>query len=495
MFDRRSLLAAAAGAGAALALAPPAAAQTVAPFRAGAEARERLLARLMRLEEDGLDPRWYGVERGLDEASLWRAATAALTDLTQGRLPAPADRPDIRRDPAASHVGAWLQQLADSEEPAQVLDRAARASPDAEPLRRALAQAREKARGASWPTLAPGPLDPWQEDPRVPALRARLAATDRALAASPGSGTVYDERLQAAVRRFQDSAGLEADGRLGPATIGALNRPASAQVQQLRAALDTRRGTLAPHPSRRVEVNVPDFRLAVVEDGRTLLDMAVVVGRPARATPMMVTRLTSVQFNPPWGVPHRLAKEDMLPRLRRDPNAMAQRGFRVFRRVGGELVEIDPRAVNWAAVNPERFPYIIRQDSGDANALGRLKFNMPNGDDIFLHDTPERRLFARSDRAHSSGCIRLERPMELLMLLMSDMPGWNAERAQRLLDARETRTIGFARVLPIRLHYTTVTVDSGGAVRTRADIYGLDAEYARAMEQPRRGTPVAARVG
>ncbi len=497
MINRRSLLVA--GAGAALALAPPTRAQA---FRAGPDARERLLARLLRIEEDGLDPRWYGVERGLDETALWRAAGEALADLIQGRLPAPANRPDIhreihrdsRRDPAASPLGPWLQQLVESEEPAQVLDRAARASPDAEPLRRALALARERARGAAWPTIAPGPIDPWQEDARVPALRARLAATDRALAANAGAGMVYDERLQAAVRRFQDGAGLETDGRLGPATIGALNRPASAQVEQLRVALDMRRGTLPPHPSRRVEVSVADFRLAVVEDGRTLLDMAVVVGRPARATPMMTTRLTSVQFNPPWGVPQRLAREDMLPRLRRDPGALAARGFRIFQSIGGELVEIDPRGVNWHAVNPERFPYVIRQDAGEANALGRLKFNMPNGDDIFLHDTPERRLFARSDRAHSSGCIRLERPMELLSMLMSDNAGWNADRAQRLLDSRETRTVGLARVLPIRLHYTSVTVDAAGAVRARADIYGLDAAYARAMDQPRRGTPVAARA-
>jgi murein L,D-transpeptidase YcbB/YkuD len=488
--DRRSLLLA----GVSVALAPAALGQPANPIalRASAGARERLLARLLRLEEDGLDPRWYEAAPGMGDAALARAAAQALTDLTQGRA-TPAGRPDIRRDPAANPLAPWLQQLAESEEPAQVIDRAALGTPDAAPLRAALAEARARAAGPAWPVVPStgGTLEPGAEDARVPALRARLAATDPAFAARPGSGPSYDAHLQEAVRRFQFSAGLEADGRIGALTFAALNRPAAASVAQLRVALDMRRGTLPLDPARRVEVNVPVYRLAVVEDGRKLLDMAVVVGRPARATPMMVTRLTAVQFNPPWGVPHRLAKEDMLPRLRRDPQSMVQRGFRIYQNVSGEAVEIDPLSVNWQAIHPDRFPYIIRQDSGDANALGRLKFIMPNGDDIFLHDTPERRLFARPDRAHSSGCIRLEKPMELLMLLMSDMPEWNRERVDRTLASRETRNAALRRPLPIRLHYTTALVENGQP-RLSADIYGLDEAYARAMERG-RGVPVAAR--
>jgi murein L,D-transpeptidase YcbB/YkuD len=465
-----------------------------APMRAAGDAAQRLHARLMRLEEDGLDPRWYDIPPASGEVTpgqLQRAAMQVLSDLTQGRGN-PANRPDLRRDPAANPVQPWLQQLLETDEPAQVIERAVLATPDVAPLKAALAAARLRSAGGGWPTVPTGTttLEPWAEDSRVPALRARLAATDPELAARPGSGTSYDAALQAAVRRFQTAAGLEADGRIGNATFAALNRPASAQVNQLRVALDMRRGVAPQHPSRAVEVNVPDYRLRVVEDGRALLDMAVVVGRPARATPMMVTRLTSVQFNPPWGVPHRLAKEDMLPRLRRDPQAMAQRGFRIFQRVDGQVVEVDPLSVNWHAVNPDRFPYFIRQDSGDANALGRLKFIMPNGDDIFLHDTPERRLFNRPDRAHSSGCIRLAQPYDLLMLLLEQNAGWTRERADRAVASGQTSVVQLARVLPIRLHYTTVTAE-GGQVRVRQDIYGLDEAYHRSMERGR--APVVAR--
>ena len=489
--DRRAFLAGVAALGA----APTAGRAQPRPISAGPEAVARLGQRLLRLEEDGLDPRWYDLHAGnaADPAAVLRAAGMALTDLVQGRAGTLPGRVDIRRDAAANPLAPWVAQVAEAAEPAEVLDRAALAHPDMPALKAALAAARARAQNP-WPAVpsAGGTLEPGAVDGRVTALRARLAATDPQLAARPGSGGEYDLSLVAAVRRFQAAAGLEADGRIGIATFAALNRTPQAQINQVRVAMDMRRGIAAPPRDRRVEVNVPDFRLLVIEDERTLMDMAVVVGRPARATPMIVTRLTSVQFNPPWGVPQRLAKEDMLPRLRRDPTSLQARGIRIFRRVDGEVVEVDPTTVDWRAVNPDRFPFFLRQDAGDLNALGRLKFIMPNGDDIFLHDTPDRQYFRRSDRAHSSGCIRLERPMDFLMLVLDGMPGWDRERADRVLASRATSVASLRRQLPIRLHYSTVTV-AGAEVRIRQDIYGLDEAYARAMDARGTRVPVAAR--
>ena len=447
---------------------------------ASPEAIGRLAQRLARLDEDGLDPR-FPVAGGGDPASVARAAGTALADLVQGRAAIPAARADLRRDPTAHPLDAWLQQLAQAAEPAQVIDRAALRHPDAPALKAALAAARVRA-AQGWPAVptAGGTLEPGALDPaRVPALRARMAATDPVLATAPGEGDQYDEGLQAAVRRFQAASGLEADGRIGAGTFGALNRSPQALVNQLRVALDMRRGMAAASTERRVEVNVPDYRLVVVEGARSLLDMAVVVGRPSRATPMMVTRLTAVQFNPPWGVPQRLAREDLLPRLRRDPAAVQARGFRIYTVVDGERVEVDPLAVDWRAVHPDRFPYVIRQDSGDGNALGRLKFIMPNGEDIYLHDTPDRAYFRRSDRAQSSGCIRLERPMDLLALVTEGT--LERSTADRLLASRATSVTSLRRALPIRLHYATVTVH-GTETRVRQDIYGLDEAYARQLD-------------
>jgi murein L,D-transpeptidase YcbB/YkuD len=216
--------------------------------------------------------------------------------------------------------------------------------------------------------------------------------------------------------------------------------------------------------------------------------MAVIVGKPQRATPLLSVTMTTVQFNPPWGVPERNAREDLLPKFRRDPRAMIEKGFRVYQYIGGERIEVDPLSVNWAAVNRERVPYFFRQDAGDFSALGRIKFIMPNSDDIYLHDTPDRQLFARRDRALSSGCIRLERPMDLLALVLDGTPGWDRAKADAVLDSKQTSAVGMRRPLPVRLVYQTVMVEQG-QVRLRPDIYGLDAAYARALDQ--RVPPVA----
>ncbi|WP_424811930.1 L,D-transpeptidase family protein [Roseococcus sp. YIM B11640] len=494
--DRRQFLtgfaALAAAPGAAYAQGPGAAGRTMV---AQPEAMRRLAERLARLEEDGLDPQWYGLNPQTlrEPAAVARAAGLALADLVQGRVASLPGRIDIQRDSNPAALNAWLQQIADAAEPALVIDRASDSIPDAAVFKAGLAAARARA-AAGWPsfpvggrTLEPGVTD----EARVTALRERLVATDAILAASPGSGPVYDESLQAAVKRFQAAVGTEPDGRIGISTMALLNRPPEATVNQIRVAMDMRRAAVQRGRDRRIEVNIPDYRLRVLEDGRTVMDMAVVVGRPARQTPMITTRVTSVQFNPPWGVPQRNAKEDLLPRFRRDPAAMSQRGFRVFQRVEGELMEIDPTTIDWRSINPDRFPYYIRQDAGDANSLGRLKFIMPNSDDIYMHDTPDRHYFRRADRAQSSGCVRLEKPMDFLTLMLDGM--WDRERVDRVLASRATSVVTLRRQLPVRLFYSTVTAE-GSELRVRQDIYGLDQAYARAMETRTRvpGVPMAA---
>ncbi|WP_237216984.1 L,D-transpeptidase family protein [Falsiroseomonas oryziterrae] len=496
---RRPLLAAALGLAAGRFVSPAGAVSAAPALAADATAAARLAERLGRLDEDGLDPRHYGIpevalaasDPSAYRAGLHRAAAQALSDLLVGRVPELRGRPDIRRDAASVGVERWQAELAESADPAAVLDRAALLPRDAAALKAELARAKAIAR-RGWGTI-PGEatIEPGSTDAvRVPALRARLAVEDPVLAAAPDRGAFYDPALEAAVRRWQQANGLEVDGRVGRISIGLLNRPASARVDQLRVALDMRRAALAEPAERRIEVNVPDYRLSVTEDGREILGMAVIVGRRDRQTPMLRVRMTAIQFNPPWGVPERNAREDILPRLRRDPQAVMERGFRIFQFVNGERVEVDPRTVDWSQFNAQRFPFVVRQDAGDANALGRIKFIMPNGDDIFMHDTPDRHLFRRPDRAFSSGCIRLERPNDLMALLLEGTPGWDLARAQRAIDSRATSATTIRRQLPVLLSYRTVTVEEG-RVRVRPDIYDLDMAYARAMANPPRAQMAA----
>ena len=454
----------------------------------------RLAARLRRLEEDGLNPADYAIPADSQLASdpagyldaIGRAATRALTDLLHGRVRSLANRPDLQRDTNALPLQPWLTELAASPDPAAVRDRAALLHPEAAPLKLALAEARARVAAGGWGTIPGGPndtIEPGSYDAvKIPALRARLAATDPSV---KRDGNGYDAALVEAVKRFQAAEGLEADGRIGRISLAALNRPATAMVNQLRAALDSRRAMAAPVTERRVEVNIAHQRLAVIENGRPLLEMNVIVGKPARPTPMLNVRLTAIQFNPRWGVPLRNMKEDLLPRFRRDARSMMEKGFRVYSVVNGQAVEVDPTTIEWSRVNPERIPYIIRQDAGEANALGRIKFVIPNSDDIFMHDTPDRHLFRRPDRAFSSGCIRLEKPMELLDIAITGMPGWDRPRVEKLLNDRITGGIAVRQVMPVRLHYTTAVVENG-RVTLRPDIYGHDEAYARAMDAPPR---------
>ncbi len=461
----------------------------------------RLAARLRRLGEDGLDPSSYGVppdslalsDRPAFHAATYRAAHAALGDLVLGRVREPRGRPDVVRDPGRADFARWAAELAGAAEPAALLDRAANLVPEAAVLRAELARASALVGRGGWGIIPPGvhTLEPGMTDAtRIAALRTRLRAEDPVLAAAPDGGAAYDAPLLAAVRRWQSAQGLEPDGRVGPISQGVLNQPASGRVAQLRAALDLRRNAAVPGDERRIEVNVPDFTLLVLDGSRVVLRMPVIVGKPARATPMLRVRMTTVQFNPTWGVPERNAREDLLPRFRANPRAMAERGFKLYGMVNGERVEVDPMTVDWAGVRPDRFPYFVRQDAGDGNALGRIKFIMPNNDDIYMHDTPDRHLFRRPDRAFSSGCIRLDQPLALLDVLMEGM-GWDRPRVQRVLDSRQTQGASLRRSFPVRLHYDTVVVE-GGRVRVRPDIYGLDAAYVREMD---RGQRVAATGG
>jgi murein L,D-transpeptidase YcbB/YkuD len=479
-------------------LVQPVHAQAFTADAASDAAVQRLAERLSRLAEDGLDPRWYqlpaaelaAADPARFRGETLRAAQAAMADLLLGRAGPQRGRVDLRRDHASVQMGAWMAELVAAAEPATVIDRAADLPPDARALKAELARHRAIAAAGGWPritgdtrrTLEPGSTDA----SRVPQLRARLAYIDPGLVeGAAATNPVYDERLLAAVRAYQASEGLETDGRVGAITWGVLNAPVEARIDQLRVALDMRRAQPAQGNERRIEVNIPHYRLHLLEGGRVVQDMAVIVGRRDRQTPMLDVRMTAVQFNPPWGAPDRNAREDLLPRFRRDPAGMQAAGYRLFQRVDGEVVPVDATTLDYANYNRSYFPYFVRQDAGERNALGQIKFVMPNNDAIFMHDTPDRHLFTRGQRAFSSGCIRLERPRELLSEALSGTAGWDQGRVSRALASRATVSTPIARSIPVRLHYTTTIVE-GGRVIMRSDIYGLDAAYARAME---RGTP------
>jgi len=366
-------------------------------------------------------------------------------------------------------------------------------------LRQGLAQYRYLAATGGW---SPVPMDgetlePGATDPRVPALRRRLTVTGDLTAPAGGAptsdesaGKVYDETLLAAVQRFQERHGLGPDGRVGAKTLTALNVSAQDRVGQIELNLERWRWLPRDLGARHLRVNIPDFTLQLMEDGQPTLSMRVIVGRAYRRTPVFSDQVRYLVLNPYWEVPTKLAVEDKLPEIRKDVGYLERLGFKVYEGWGAEQRPVDPTTVDWAALGKGRFPYRLRQDPGPQNALGKVKFMFPNKFNVYLHDTPTRELFARTDRDQSSGCIRLEKPLELAELLLrgsaSSPSSWNRAALDAALATGQERTVALPSLVPVHMLYSTAWAEEGRdpatpVVHFRNDPYGRDAVLAAAL--------------
>jgi murein L,D-transpeptidase YcbB/YkuD len=343
-------------------------------------------------------------------------------------------------------------------------------------LRQALAHYRRLAAQGGWPSIAVGPvLRLGDRDARLRVLRQRLRITGELGSESPGAVDLFDQAVEQAVRVFQARHGLDVDGVVGPTTLAALNVPVTARLQQIAVNLDRWRWLPQHLGARYVVVNIADFTLEVVEQEHAVMTMHVVVGTPQQRTPVFSDTMTHLILNPYWRVPPSIARQEILPRLRREPGYLATQNIKLLRGQGAEVREVNPHSVNWSAVTAQNFNYFLRQEPGPDNALGRLKFLFPNAFGVYMHDTPQRTLFARSVRAFSHGCIRLEQPMALAEYVLRGQPSWSREKILATIARGGERYVRLPEALPVHLVYWTAWVSDRGLLHFRPDIYGYDA--------------------
>jgi len=338
---------------------------------------------------------------------------------------------------------------------------------------------------AGWPEIPAGDsLRPGQQDGRVPVLRARLAATGEFAGDPADKGTLYDPVLVAAVEQFQTKHGLKPDGILGRGTVAMLNRQGQDRMDKIVASMERLRWLPDDLGPDYLMINIAAFSMDVVADGKPVRSMNVVVGETDKQTPLFNSALTYLEFNPTWTVPPSIASKEYLPKLRNDPSYLSSRNYKLFSGWSGGAREMSGDYVDWGSVGAGAMRNLrIRQEPGPSNALGKVKFMMANNWSVYLHDTPSKSYFQRTNRALSHGCVRLADPIWLADYLLDGSPDWTPERRERVMGSwTPTTRINLPSPMPLYIVYQTAWVDPTGEVAFRDDIYGIDAKVIAALK-------------
>jgi murein L,D-transpeptidase YcbB/YkuD len=342
-------------------------------------------------------------------------------------------------------------------------------------LKRALAELRAAQAKGGWPRVPAGKaIRPGVGDPRIPAIRARLAATGE-LPGEPGSSTAYDPELRKAVEMFQARHRLDPDGVIDGNVIDAMNVSAGARADQVRVNLERARWVLPGLGDEFLLVNLPAYKVYLIRGGRNVWEARTQIGDEGKQTPSFRATLRTVVFNPDWTVPPMILRDDV---TKGGKDYIVRKGLVVLDKAGQE---VDPGSVDWGQADADDFPFTVRQPPGPDNPLGKVKFLFPNPYSVYLHDTPSKGSFEAEKRTFSHGCIRVERPLELAGLLLAGQESWGDAKIRDALASGETQDVDLARTVPVVIVYWTVSVGSSGEIRYMRDIYGLDSRVLSAL--------------
>jgi murein L,D-transpeptidase YcbB/YkuD len=456
------------------------------------ERAKQAMAHLRNADADGMDPADYPVPNAAAAATPAALAEAEmrLTDsvldyarqATLGRVHYSRVSGDIFYDQVAPQPLDVLSKLASGKNAEEVLDSYQPQHAAYKALRKKLAEIRGKGGNDAPAQIARGPVlelatdkrskqTTLMQDERVPALRAKLGLT------AVADDTFYDKPLADAVAQYQKDKGLKASGQLTNATVDALNGKRQERDDQLIIA-NMERWRWVPRDLGKAHVvlNIPDYTLQVYNHGAAIWKTRVVVGKPGtHATPLLSETMKYITVNPTWNVPPSIVYNEYLPALQQDPT--------VLKRMGLNLTQNKDGSVH------------ISQPPGEANALGRVRFNFPNKFLVYQHDTPDKNLFAHAKRAYSHGCMRVQDPNKYAEVMTGlGMPGhsYTAEQIRGMYGHSEI-DLRFTTPIPVHITYQTAFVDEQGNLQTREDIYGRDASLLALLKSDHRQaeTPVA----
>jgi murein L,D-transpeptidase YcbB/YkuD len=418
--------------------------------------------------------------RAVLDLFLSQAFLTFATHLVEGQVDPALAHVDWRARRRKADLIKLLEYAIENRRMSQVLENLIPPHEEYQRLIKALGQYHVISANGGWPGIASGPtIRPNDSDDRVPLLRDFLLKTED-LDLATATGHVYDRATREAIRRFQSRHGLVDDGVVGPKTLQALNVSVEERIRQIELNLERWRWMPKSFGKRHIRVNVADFSLDVVEDGETVMQMPVIVGTQYRKTPVFSGRMTYLEFAPYWTVPPTILREDKLPKIKRNLGYLEEKHFRILSRADGETT-IDPLSIDWANVEADDFPGLLRMEPGPWNPLGRVKFMFPNKFNVYLHDTNETYLFGNNIRPFSSGCIRVKNPQALATYLLGGELGEG--KLQALFEATAPEKISI-EPLSVHIQYWTTWVDQEGLVHFRPDVYFRDLDLEVALMEP-----------
>ena len=313
------------------------------------------------------------------------------------------------------------------------------------------------------------------EDKRIPLIRERLLLL-KFLKKPVSNSILYDDDLYNAVKLFQESMGILSDGNIGKATLSALNVSIEDRINQIKVNLERWRWLPQEFENYYIKVNIANYTLSVHKNGVMERSHKAIVGKSARKTPVFDSKMSYLVFNPTWTVPPGILRADVIPGVKKDRTYLQSKNLTIYDHSGNR---IDPNTVDWNTSIAKN--YIYRQPPGKENALGAVKFMFPNPFSVYIHDTPSKDLFNKQERAFSSGCIRVQHPLDLAEYLLKDNDSWSREKIEQTIKTNITTSVNINNPPAVYILYWTAWLNEDNVVEFRKDIYSRDLKVLNAL--------------